>query len=908
MKDIKRKKLPSALRTVLGAGVAFTVVATGANAQQAQRVEKIEVTGTNIKRVDTETVAPIEVITREQIERTGQATVAEVLRNIPANSGGSFGESFTNSFASGAAGISLRGLGQKTTLVLLNGRRVAGYGFAQNLQDSFVDLNSIPTSAVERIEILKDGASAVYGSDAIAGVVNIILRKDYKGLELGISGGRFEGKNDYRFTATGGMGDLARDRYNIVGTFDYYKRDLLLMSDTDFGATRDFRQYSGGRNFQSLTAGGTFRQLTATNALTNNFRATSECRGFTVNGAQAVDLGLIGAPAGNTGFNIAGNTFCGVDQSKEITYLPKTERSGFVGRMTKEFSSNVTGYVDLGLSRVDTFQVFTTPFFAGTTGLQQTSGGLRPFTYNINLAPGVAGNPFATNARFSGNQGDLGTRDQRTVSDSIRVLAGANYTIGRWDLDSAVGWSRNKVDQDNFNRLTLAGVSSAFGIPSTPQPPIPTSTSSRYNLDRQSTNSQAVRDSLLVDVKREATSELKFADTKASAEFGSLPGGAIGVALGAEFRNEELKDRPDIIAQTGGVLGQGITATNGKRDNYAFYAEASLPITRMLEAQVAGRYDHYSDYGSSTTPKVGLKFKPTSSLLLRANWGKGFRAPSLPEISPSTATFFVQVNDPVTGQSGVQISGVFAGNPALQAEKSESATVGIVFEPNQNFSASVNYYQIDWKNIVSSQSFQSIVNSGDPTRIIRDPNNNNQIVTVLNNYVNLNQTKTDGLDFEARYRFNTELGKWTPRVNISYVNSYKEDGVEVAGTNAGNVATLPRTRGQLSLDWDYRALSTTLSGNYIRSYQQQLLPGSYFAQQDPRFQNGTYPDRVPTYITYDFFASYQLTKNLKISGSVINFNNKLPPYDPGASSTFLYDFSVYDPRGRQFRLGLTYKM
>jgi iron complex outermembrane receptor protein len=200
------------------------------------------------------------------------------------------------------------------------------------------------------------------------------------------------------------------------------------------------------------------------------------------------------------------------------------------------------------------------------------------------------------------------------------------------------------------------------------------------------------------------------------------------------------------------------------------------------------------------------------------------------------------------------------------------------------------------------------VNSGDPTRIIRDPNNNNQIVTVLNNYVNLNQTKTDGLDFEARYRFNTELGKWTPRVNISYVNSYKEDGVEVAGTNAGNVATLPRTRGQLSLDWDYRALSTTLSGNYIRSYQQQLLPGSYFAQQDPRFQNGTYPDRVPTYITYDFFASYQLTKNLKISGSVINFNNKLPPYDPGASSTFLYDFSVYDPRGRQFRLGLTYKM
>jgi iron complex outermembrane receptor protein len=161
-------------------------------------VEKIEVTGSNIKRVDQETVAPVEIITRDQIERTGQATVAEVLRNIPSNTGGSFGESFANSFASGAPGISLRGLGQKTTLVLLNGRRTAGYGFAQNLQDSFVDLNSIPSSAVERIEILKDGASAIYGSDAIAGVVNVILRKTTRASKS-LAVGRSEGKNDYRF-------------------------------------------------------------------------------------------------------------------------------------------------------------------------------------------------------------------------------------------------------------------------------------------------------------------------------------------------------------------------------------------------------------------------------------------------------------------------------------------------------------------------------------------------------------------------------------------------------------------------------------------------------------------------------------------------------------------------------------
>ncbi len=297
MKQVRTKQLVRVVAQALGTGVALSMVAVGAYAQQAQKVEKIEVTGTHIKRVDSEAVAPVEVITRDAIERSGQPTVADVLRNIPANSGGSFSESFSNSFAPGAAGISLRGLGQKTTLVLINGRRTAGYGFAQNLQDSFVDLNSIPSAAVERVEILKDGASAVYGSDAIAGVVNVILRKDYKGAEIGGFAGEFSGKNDYRLNLTGGMGDLAKDRYNVFGVFDYYKRDLLMLSDTNFGHTRDMRGYDGGRNFQSLTGGGTWRQLSATNALTANQRAISDCRGRVIDGPTAVNAGLIGSPA-----------------------------------------------------------------------------------------------------------------------------------------------------------------------------------------------------------------------------------------------------------------------------------------------------------------------------------------------------------------------------------------------------------------------------------------------------------------------------------------------------------------------------------------------------------------------------------------------------------------------------------
>jgi iron complex outermembrane receptor protein len=905
MKHMMRKTLPGALMQALGAGVALSVIATAAHAQQAQRVEKIEVTGSHVKRVDTESVSPVDVITREQIERTGQATVAEVLRNIPANSGGSFSESFTNSFAPGASGISLRGLGQKTTLVLLNGRRVTGFGFAQNLQDTFVDLNSIPASAVERVEILKDGASAIYGSDAIAGVVNIILRKDFKGIEASVLAGRYEGKDDLRVTLTGGFGDLAKDRYSVFGTVDYYKRELVQLSDTKFGKDRDYRDTPGGRNSQSLTGGGTWRQLTTANANTSNFRASSECQGEIIDAATGVARGLIAAPLGNTAFNLPGNTFCFYDFNTQFTALPKTERLNGMGRGTYEFSPNLTGYVEAGFSRNDNFQTFQSPFFAGTTGLTRTAAGLAPFTYNIRFAPGVAGNPFNTPATYSGVMTQLGTRNTDLRSDTWRILAGANYTWRNWDFDSALGWSRNEIDSASSNLLSLAGTSAAFGVPTTPQPPVPTSTNSQYNLDHPSTNSPAVINSVLATTHRKATSELNFVDTKASTEIMQMSAGPLGLALGAEARKESLHDRPDAASSNGDILGQGTTATDGSRNQYAIYGELAIPITRAIEAQLAGRHDHYSDYGSSTTPKVGVKFCPTNSLLLRAIWGKGFRAPTLPEISPSTATFFTSVIDPTTNQI-TQISGVFAGNPALQAEKSDSWTAGLVWEPNANFNVGVNYYNIDWKNIVAAPSFQSIVNTGDPRLVIRDPSTGN-IVTVLNGFINVNETKTNGIDLEGRYRMSTGFGRWTVRANMTYVNSFEENGTENAGTNNGT-NTIPRVRSQLSLDWDYRALSATVTNNYTRHYIQALLPGTFFTPQDPRFQNQVYPDRVPSYVTWDVFGKYQVTKNLSVTGAILNAADHTPPYDPGFSSTSLYDFSVFDVRGRQFRLGLTWKM
>lgn len=894
----------------LAAAIAASFVVSGlavaqSQSSQPQKVEKVEVTGSNIKRVDSETVAPIEVITREQIERSGKVTVSEVLRDISINSGNSYSESFTNSFAPGASGISLRGLGQKATLVLLNGRRTAGYGFAQNLQDSFVDLNSIPSSAIERIEVLKDGASAIYGSDAIAGVVNIIMRKDYQGAEMSVSGGEGANNGQYRVTGTFGAGNIAQNGFNVLGVVEYFKRDLIMLNETPFGKSRDYRGEAGGRNFESLTGAGTWRQLTAAGALTNVHRASESCRGTIVTAAEAVERGFM---LPNNAFNLAGNTFCSKDFNDEFTAMPSTERIGAMGRATLRIGQNMTGFAELGYSNNTSYQIFQAPFFAGTTGLQQTAAGLRPFTYNINFAPGVAGNPFSTPARYVGVFGDMGTRDTEVESETIRGLAGLRYTFGNWDGETAVGFSRNEVSAFNFNRLRIDGVSRVFGVGTAPQPPVPTSTSSQYNLHNFRGNTAASRDAMRANFARKATSELTSIDSKLSTELMQLPAGPLGLALGVEYRSEKIADVPDPLARSGLIMGQGITATDGSRNNVAVFAEAGVPILRSLEAQLAVRHDRYSDYGNSTVPKAGLKWTPTSNLVLRANYGEGFRAPTLPEISPSVATFFTSVIDPLDGVSR-QISGVFAGNPTLRPEKSKSGTIGIVFEPSKDFNVSLDWYDLKWRDIVSNFTLQQIVNTngiigGQRVGTVTRDQDTGQVVSVETNYVNLSEVTTNGVDLDARYRMATSFGRVGVNVGFSYIASYKVTGTEVAGTNLNG--SLPRVRGSVAFNVDRGAWRGTLTTRYVHRFVQGALAASFYTPQDPRFQTGVYGAKVGSRTYFDLFGAYRFSPKFEVTGSVTNLANKKPPYDPGASGTFLYDFTQHDPRGRQWRIGANY--
>ena len=506
----------------------------------------------------------------------------------------------------------------------------------------------------------------------------------------------------------------------------------------------------------------------------------------------------------------------------------------------------------------------------------------------------------------------------RSSRTPVRILAGLTYSFGNWDFDSAVGYSKNKVDADFTNRLSKSGTSAAFGVPSTPQPPVPVSTSSTYNLDDFTQNSDAVRDSMRVNNTRKATSTLRFIDTKASTELPAkfaMPGGNIGLALGAEWRKETLKDsRPErrSPATSSARAAPPPTARGPPRP---IYGELRLPILKNLECQLAARYDHYSDYGSSTVPKVGLKYTPTDMVALRGNVGKGFRAPTLPEISASTATFFVQVNDPQT-DTVQNISGVFAGNPNLKAEKSTSANLGVVFEPTRNFSTSLDYYWIKWTDIVLAPSFQDIVDDVLPESAARRPDaaelpehrpgaarpGHEQHRDRVQPVREPSSLYTSGLDLEMRYMMpTTNAGRFTGRLNGVYIIKYELDGVRYEGNN-GNFTYLPYIKLSAAVDWDYGPVALTGRMNYQTGVRNDLLAGprSPTRGQEP-FQTGVYPTKTASYTTFDLYGSYQITKNFRVAASVANLFDKKPPYDPGVDSTNVYDISSFDVRGRLVR-------
>jgi len=924
--QIKRKSLSSALARALGAGVAVSLAMTAAHAQQAQKVEKIEVTGSNIKRVDTETPAPVQVITRQDIERTGKSTIADVIRELPSDNNGSIPLSFGSGFAAGASGISLRGLTANSTLVLINGRRTAPYGLADDGQRNFVNINTIPLDAVERIEVLKDGASAIYGSDAIAGVVNIILRNDFQGVTAAASWGqtRYNDGDNTRLSLTAGKGDLSKDRYNVFVNIEANKQDAVFQKDRqgrDWIGDPDVRRWG-----YSLTAGTTLAHLAGyiRPATGQTAAVSANPFGEVRNPANLGYVQLPGCP--NTYELPAGLGGCLWSPSDYQMIIPEQKSASGMIRGTFAITNLLTGYAEAAIYK-DEVHTQTTPASVSSAWPDVANNTIRN-NATIALGANHPDNPFTgTAARFRYVTADVGPRQGEYENTVSRFVAGLKGTMWNWDFDTGVFYAESKTDSTRKGFLRDSVLRSLLNG---------TNPLGYYRLGANAgMNSPEVYAALSPDLSYDSKTSVESWDIKATRELMQLQGGPMGLALGAETRKEKLHSPPVPYTDVADIIGLGFASFEQSRRVNAIYGELAAPILKGVELSGALRTDDYSDYGRSTTPKVGIRWTPVNTLLLRATYAEGFRAPGAAESGNSSSAGFTAFHDPVrcavagaTGCEGTAVV-ITTGNPLVKPEESKSYTAGFVFEPFRNASMSVDYWKIERTNEISGADLNLVLANpaGYPTaQIIRDSNdlpgvpNSGTVLAVGAPYVNVSKTKTDGWDLDLQYRFTPgPMGRFSVGLIWTYINSFKKfqpDGTETeyVGTHgptalSSNAGT-PRNRGTLTLTWENGPLTLSSNTAYVAGVKNVEYGGDPNGCLNAFADGSDAPDncKVGSFITTSLFGKWKFTSNLEIFGSVQNLFDRVAPLDPQTYGAYRYNptFHLAGALGTSYSIGARY--
>ncbi|GLQ99804.1 TonB-dependent receptor plug domain-containing protein [Dyella mobilis] len=857
--------------SLLTLAIASTLAVPALRAQDADKanatqLEAVTVTGSNIKTTDLEGPNPVQVITAAQIQASGKTTLPDFLRSISANTGNSVNEQLTGSFSAGTAGISLRGLGQQNTLVLVDGKRVSNYATAYNLQETFVDLNSLPLAAVERIEVLKDGASAVYGSDAIAGVVNIILKQNYQGAEAGVSyGGSTEGtgQTEHDFHILLGHGDIKKDGYNVFFALDGTRSNQLSQDDVSWLRNSDFRNQPGGTLAWVPT----------------NYYNNDPTQGFAnaVGPVQRVPYGAI-TPG------MAGTVWA-YNPAQYTTLIPGIERYHAVLKGTLKLTDSIQAYAEAIYSRSNASFIFGPPLAIGS-GLRSWNNATQQLVnIDTTLPVGNPANPYSVPTPVNTNLWQLGQRNKRDHTQFNRVLAGLQGHDGGWDWDISVEHSESQLDENvtNFgNRYAFQSLLADGG----------------YDLASDD-NPASATDALRIATQRPASSTLSSLDATATRSLFDLPAGTVGFATGYQFRNESMNSQTSAQVLSGTELRPAIDIIDGSRNVQAAYAEFNVPILSTLEADVAGRVDHYSDFGKAFAPKFSLRYQPLDWLLLRGSFSRGFRAPSLPEITHSTAVAYnavIDPYDPITPGQPRGFTEVYAANPNLRPERSRNLNAGFVVSPTANTSFGVDYYHIVQNGIIAPDNEQQMVDDKDP-RVIR--NAQGQIITLYNQYINQQSLTTDGADIDLKHVVHTQQfgsftldGSWTRLFKYSQPLGAGQAPVNSAGTNI--FGSLPHWRGTTGLNWALADFSSTLTWYYVGGYRQN--PANLLTPQ--------WPTEVKSWSTFDLSVAYSGIRHTTITLAVQNLQNRRPPWDP--SNTY-YDLTQADPRGRFVNLGVNYK-
>ncbi|MDE1948996.1 MAG: TonB-dependent receptor [Burkholderiales bacterium] len=894
----------------LGAGLALSSPAALAQSEGAS--QRVEITGSALRRIGAETEVPVTVIRMADLAARGLTTVEQVMAEVVANQSSQGTSQAVGLQTGGASFADLRGLGQNKTLVLLNGRRIAN----NPIDGSAPDLNSIPLAALDRIEILRDGASALYGTDAIGGVVNFITRRDYRGATIAAeaAGPQHPGGGSSRLSAGFGHGDLDADGYNLFGFFDLQNQSELRAAQRPFAAT------------------GNIPALGISNLSYNAFPANY------YNGDGSVFANPAGTNCAAAGmFSTDGGVSCSYDPGHEVDLIPQTRR----------FSGFLKGVRALDADTRAGFEYFVSRSVVGTGVAPAIYPGY-PVDPGTAYFPGAGITPLPSAAQGSASfdptqpiyvlyrDSPSGRRTDRAVNTVQRLVLDLKGSASGWDYDAAVALNQSRMDYALTSGFTNSNVVAAGLQDGTINPFGPQSAAGAALLA-----SAAAAGPIL-----EGRAQASQVDAHASRALGDWfgAGSPAQLALGAEWRAESLAYQVPAARRAFAAEVQNTSGidpaidSRGSRHVMAAYAELGLPLNRRLDLTLAVRGDKYSDFGSTLNPKLSFRFQPNHDLLLRGSVGTGFRAPSLYDLhAPQTYTNSTNpYNDPLNCPNGVGINGyatalvcgnhfmtLIGGNPALKAETSRSANLGMVFKPVADAKLGLNFWWIRLEDQINNlnQDYLFANPSQYAARFVRNPAGALSINGadcpgpncgyVFDISQNLGGVRTSGVDLDADYRLRAgAAGVFRLGFAGTYVSSYRFQ-YDQGGpwfSNLGRYGDAVAYGGAI-LRWQHNLTLGWSRGDWSAGLAQHFKSGYEDQNSAARIAPDHLGHRVASISLWDVFGSVRLSPQWRLSAGIRNLFDTGPPAS-NQGSTFQQGFDprYADPLGRTFYLSASWTL
>lgn len=958
-------KLKSIVGSLALLGLASHVLAQTPTAP----AQRITITGSSIKRIAAEGALPVQTISRIELQRQGIASTEQLIMSLNINGNGLDNLAGNADVVDGAArgnngatSANLRGQGSNATLVLLNGRRVAAHG----LNGGTVDLNQIPFAAIERIEILKDGASAIYGTDAIGGVINFILRNNFSGVTVNAMADipQQKGGAIYGASVVAGFGDIERQGFNFMATLGVQDNKILRGNQRDFVNT-----YQPDRGVSADTRGTPIATLfavagTAGNVLTDNGSNTTgpidfATPGLRVNGINVLDLpggagcgsvdgmapyqeALWASPAAKYG--------CSWDTGRAAVIQQPVKNTNLVSRLTFKLGEHQL-YAEAVLGKSESAKSFSPNQITSGTGTANTSlpNGTTVASPFRNLRYPSTGASYdavfnqlvAAFPQLAPNRGlgmafrwrcmVCGDRELTTESDTKRFLLGAEGVLPfAADWDYRVGFAQATSESSSevgsgyhywqpFADLINNGTLNPFSLTQTPAA-------------IQALNAISARGVKLYGGKF----TMEQSDAVVSGPIFKLPGGTAMAAIGLDMRTEKYKfdgdQRPD--ANTVGALIFNVpfdnalaTAGTLKREIKAIYGEVSLPVLKQLEITAAVRRDDYTGFGATTNPKVSMRYAPSERFMMRGSYSTGFRVPTFKQMfDPFTESTYVGADfaDPAKcpsrivsatpGCERVNPQILFGGKASLQPEEAKMKTLGFVFQVTPEVSGNLDWWSVERDGAIQSLGLTTLAANYllFPQNFFRDPSGT--LVAVDTRWVNTGEAVTKGLEFGLKGAFMAGGARWNAAFDVSYLLEKKSRLLASSPFGKSEVGVFTRS-GDLGIRWKHTASITRTQGDWAVTLSQVYRSG-YADFVIPGIANGTvrpanWNPIVRPYELFHLSVGYTGIKNMSIIAGMKNIFNEDPPfsvtYDTNTGAGSSWEPRVADPRGRSFTLRMEYK-